>query len=62
MPEVAWAGGLSGLGGGGVHGSTQHNSTWGQAEQRHVVHGLLLSGTELLLAVPDSNVLGSSSC
>ncbi len=35
-PEVAWAGGLSGLGGEGALDTAPHNSTQDRAEQREL--------------------------
>ncbi len=42
---MSWAGGPSGLGGGGTHDSTPHNSTQGWAEQQLAIHWLPLYGT-----------------
>ncbi len=43
---MAWAGGLSSLGGGLTHDSTPHDSTQGLAEQKYTVCQLLLTGTD----------------
>jgi hypothetical protein len=42
---LGW-GGVSGLGGGGEHGSTPHDSTQAQAEQRSTVHRDLIGSDE----------------